>query len=72
MDLLDEEGRNADDFLACSKFMIDTLLADEKNPRSNLKDMMKGIMKGVLCKDAKKQGELRSTKLDMLRRTQMN
>ena len=56
VDLLDEKGLNADDFLACADFMLDTLLSDEKNLRSNLKGLMNGVMKGLLRKDASEEG----------------
>ena len=63
VDLLGEEGRNADDFLSCCEFMVDTLLSDERGLRANLKELMNGVMNGILKKDAKNPGRTRKHKV---------
>ena len=62
VNLLDDPGSNALDFLSCVEFMLDALLADEKNLRSNLTKMMSGVMKGIVRKDGKKQGKAKKRK----------
>ena len=56
VNLEDEKGRNADEFLEMLEMMLDTLLADEKGLRSNLETMMKGLMERIVTKDGKKKG----------------